>query len=133
MEDKLQISKMKYLSNHCMDRDLRVLRGNLEENSEKNSEEISSVALLSPACFPVFLTTAQSRHMHFVQSDNVVPCKITFSIIFMLGPYVLHSSYCRMNIQFIYIREYKNMSTCAELDHNHHHERKLAKWFYVKV
>jgi hypothetical protein len=31
-----------------MDRDLWVLRGDLEENSE----EISSVALLSPACFP---------------------------------------------------------------------------------
>jgi hypothetical protein len=27
------------------------IRGKLEDNSEENSEEISSVALLSPACF----------------------------------------------------------------------------------
>ena len=42
----LEISKGEYLNNPCMDRDLWVLRGNLEEKSE----EILSVALLSPAC-----------------------------------------------------------------------------------
>ena len=47
MEDDLKILKVEYLNNHCMDRDLWGLRGELEENSE----EISSVALLSPACF----------------------------------------------------------------------------------
>jgi hypothetical protein len=31
MEEYLQILKVEYLSNHCMDRDL-VLRGKLEEN-----------------------------------------------------------------------------------------------------
>jgi hypothetical protein len=46
MEDDLKISKGEYLNNHCMDHDFWVLKGNLEENSE----EISSVALLSPAC-----------------------------------------------------------------------------------
>ena len=46
MEDNLKISRGEYLSNHCMDRDLWVLSVNLEENSE----EISSVALLSQAC-----------------------------------------------------------------------------------
>jgi hypothetical protein len=47
MEDDLNILKVEYLSNHCMDCDLWILRGKLEENSE----EISSVALLSPACY----------------------------------------------------------------------------------
>ena len=47
MEDDLKILKLEYCSNHCMDCDIWVLRGKLEENSE----EISSVALLSPACF----------------------------------------------------------------------------------
>jgi hypothetical protein len=42
MEDDLKILKVEYLINHCMD-----LRGKLEENSE----QILSVALLSPACF----------------------------------------------------------------------------------
>ena len=50
IEDNLKILKVEYLINHCMDHDLWVLRGELEENSE----EISSVALLSPACFYVF-------------------------------------------------------------------------------
>ena len=44
MEDNLKILKVEYLRNHCMD--LWVLRGKLEENSE----EILSLALLSPAC-----------------------------------------------------------------------------------
>ena len=44
--DDLKILKVEYSSNHCMDRDFLVLRGKLEENQE----EISSVALLSPAC-----------------------------------------------------------------------------------
>ena len=46
MEDDLKILKVEYLSNHCMDCLSWVLRGKLEGNSE----EISSVALLSPAC-----------------------------------------------------------------------------------
>ena len=46
MEHDLKILKVEYLSNHCMDHDLWVLRGKLEENRE----EISSVALLSTAC-----------------------------------------------------------------------------------
>ena len=46
MEDDLKISKVEYISNYCMDCDL-VLRGEIEENPE----EISSVALLSPACY----------------------------------------------------------------------------------
>ena len=44
MEDNLKIVKVEYLRNHCMDCDLW---GKLDENSE----EILSVALLSPACF----------------------------------------------------------------------------------
>ena len=47
MEDDLKIAKGEYLHNHCMDHDLWVPRWNLEGNSE----EISSVALLSPACY----------------------------------------------------------------------------------
>ena len=46
MEDDLKILKVEYSSNNCMDSDFLVLRGKLEENQE----EISSVALLSPAC-----------------------------------------------------------------------------------
>ena len=46
MEDDLKIVKVEYLSNHFLDPDFWVLRGKLEGNSE----EISSVALLSPAC-----------------------------------------------------------------------------------
>ena len=47
MEDDLKILKVEYISNYCIDCDLWVLRGEMEENPE----EISSVALLSPACF----------------------------------------------------------------------------------
>ena len=47
MEDNLKISNVEYLSNHCIVSDFGVLRGKLEENSE----EITSVALLSPACY----------------------------------------------------------------------------------
>ena len=50
-EDNLKLLKVEYLSNHCIDRDLWVLRGKLEENPE----EILSVALLSPACLYFFL------------------------------------------------------------------------------
>ena len=46
IKDDLKISKVEPLSNQFMDHDLSVLRGTLEENSK----EISSVALLSPAC-----------------------------------------------------------------------------------
>ena len=46
MEDDLKIAKGEYLHNNCMDHELWVPRGNLEGNSK----EISSVALLSPAC-----------------------------------------------------------------------------------
>jgi hypothetical protein len=46
MEEKLNLLKVEHLSNHCMDCVWRVVRGKLEENPE----EISSVALLSPAC-----------------------------------------------------------------------------------
>ena len=46
MEDDLKKVKVEYLSNLCIDHDLWVLRGKIEENWE----EISSVALLSPAC-----------------------------------------------------------------------------------
>jgi hypothetical protein len=48
MEDDLKILKVEYLSNHCMDREFIL---------EENSEEISSVALLSPACFNFKLQT----------------------------------------------------------------------------
>ena len=48
MEDDLKILKVEYLSNHCMDCALRKL--------EENSEEISSVALLSPACLSLVST-----------------------------------------------------------------------------
>ena len=41
-----QPKNMEYISNNCMDCDIRDLRVKLEENSE----EILSVALLSPAC-----------------------------------------------------------------------------------
>jgi hypothetical protein len=51
MEDDLKILKVEYLSNYCMDCDLSVLRGEIEENPE----EFSSVALLSPACFFLLL------------------------------------------------------------------------------
>jgi hypothetical protein len=51
MEDDLKIVKVLYLSKHCMDCDLLVVRGKLEENSE----EISSVVLLSPACFTILV------------------------------------------------------------------------------
>ena len=51
MEDDLKILKVEYLRNHCMDHDLSVLRGKLEENSE----EIWSVALLSPAYYIIIL------------------------------------------------------------------------------
>ena len=47
MEDDLNILKVEYLSSHCMHPDIWVIRGILEENSE----EISGVALISPACF----------------------------------------------------------------------------------
>ena len=47
MEDDLKILNVLYFSNHCLDHDLWVLRGKLEENSD----EISSVVLLSPACY----------------------------------------------------------------------------------
>jgi hypothetical protein len=43
MEDDLKILKVEYLINPYMDPDIWVLRGKFEE--------ISSVALLSPACF----------------------------------------------------------------------------------
>ena len=46
IEDDLKLIKLEYLSNHSMDCGLWIIRGILEENSE----EISSVALLSPAC-----------------------------------------------------------------------------------
>jgi hypothetical protein len=52
MEDDLKILKLDYRSNHCKDCDVWVHRGKLEENSE----EISSVALLSSACFYFFQT-----------------------------------------------------------------------------
>ena len=45
MEDDLNILELEYLSNHCMDCDW-ILRVKLEE--------ISSVALLSPACLTFF-------------------------------------------------------------------------------
>ena len=50
MENNLRVLKMEYQYNHCMDCDLWVLRGKLEENSE----EILSVALLCPACKRTF-------------------------------------------------------------------------------
>ena len=50
MEEDLKILKVEYLSNHCLDHEFWVLTGKLEENSE----EITSVALLSPACFILF-------------------------------------------------------------------------------
>jgi hypothetical protein len=46
MEDGLKIFKVEYICNHCMERDIWVLRGKLKENSG----EILSVALLSSAC-----------------------------------------------------------------------------------
>ena len=46
MEDNLKILNVEYLSNNCTVRDFGFLWGKLEENSE----EISSVALLSPTC-----------------------------------------------------------------------------------
>ena len=45
MEDDLKIRKVEYLSKHSMDFDWL----------EENSEEIPSVALLSPACSYIFL------------------------------------------------------------------------------
>ena len=56
VEDDLKISKGEYLSNNGMDHDSWVLRGNLEENLEKNSEEILIVALLSPACLQILFS-----------------------------------------------------------------------------
>jgi hypothetical protein len=50
MEEDLNILKLEYLSNHCMDHGLWVFRGKFKENYE----EILSVALLSPACYFVF-------------------------------------------------------------------------------
>jgi hypothetical protein len=50
MENDLKILNMEYLSNNCTALDFGVLRGKLLENSE----EISSVALLSPACLYLF-------------------------------------------------------------------------------
>ena len=50
MEEDLKILNVEYLSNHCTVRDSGFLWGKLQENSE----EISSVALLSPACFYLF-------------------------------------------------------------------------------
>ena len=51
MEEDLKILIVEYLSNHCMVVTLDFLGGKLEENSE----EFSSVALLSPTCLTLFL------------------------------------------------------------------------------
>ena len=59
MEDNLKIVKVEYLRNHCMDCDLW---GKLEENSE----EISSVALLSPACLLYFYIKIKMMN-HFLE------------------------------------------------------------------
>ena len=59
MEDVFKISYGEYLSNHSMDCDLWVLRGILEENSE----EILSVALLSPACLIFLLMKVTGFHI----------------------------------------------------------------------
>ena len=51
MEDDLKILKVEYLSSHLLDLN-QIL------NLEENSEEISSVALLSPACSKYFTILA---------------------------------------------------------------------------
>ena len=65
MEDDLKISKGEYLSNHCMDQ-------TSEENSEKNSEEISSVALLSPACYYAIIRSNTDNIIIFPKNIDVI-------------------------------------------------------------
>ena len=52
--------KRENLNNHYMDCDLWVLRGNLEENSE----EISSVAMLSPACLFIYFRWCHIKYTY---------------------------------------------------------------------
>ena len=77
MEDDLKILKVEYLSNQCMDCDLQVLRGELEENSE----EILSAALLRPACF-TFLSASWNKIMLPVVSKS---CIFPFAFDHKLG------------------------------------------------
>ena len=65
MEDDLKILKVEYPSNHCMD--------NLRGEIEKNSEEISSVALLSPACLIFFVNGVKHQ-----TETKLVECLIIF-------------------------------------------------------
>ena len=56
MEDDLKILKVEYLSNHSLDppQILNLSSRDQTRKLEETSEEISSVALLSPACFQYF-------------------------------------------------------------------------------
>ena len=55
MEDDLKILKVEYLSNHSLDppQILNLSSRDQTRKLEETSEEISSVALLSPACFVI--------------------------------------------------------------------------------
>ena len=73
MEDDLKILKVEYLSKQCMFCVLRVLRGKLMENSD----EISSVALLSPSCLVPFCSS-----LFLLFPFLFLPPTIPFSISF---------------------------------------------------
>ena len=67
MEENLKIVKVEYLGNHCMHHDLWVRRGKLEESSE----EILSVALLSPAClYSFFIRNKYFKWFWFISQSN---------------------------------------------------------------
>ena len=70
--------KREYLSSH-----LWVLEGNLEENSE----EISSVALLSPACFVILLTYV-SNYPEYIKCTIARSCSFCQSLfVGLIGCY----------------------------------------------
>jgi hypothetical protein len=65
MEDDLKMLNLEYLSNHCC-----VLRGKLKE-------EISSVALLSPACYyliiplNIYLTGGPTNYIPLIEPSDI--------------------------------------------------------------
>ena len=83
IEDDLKILKVEYFSNHCIDHDLWVLRGTLEGNSE----EISSVALLSQACLFSFNEYRIAVYEYWILAAIQT---VTDIFVFLYPPHIFH-------------------------------------------
>jgi hypothetical protein len=90
MEDDLKISKVEYISNYCMDCELWVLRGEIEENPE----EISSVTLLSPACFTLLLYQTE---IEYIIAGSIHRGKLFPSLKIMIYFIDIYLNFCTPN------------------------------------